>query len=128
MDLRNFFFGGITFGLTLIPQLWFNFRHDNILFKAFQNFVASSPPTLVQSRLEFYFDTFTKHFTLASFEWRWVLILILLVGLIKNFRNLWQNNVFRLAVIWVLTPVLALLLYTGNNGYVWGIISLVFFQ
>lgn len=120
MDLRNFFFGGITFGLTLIPQLWFNFRHDNILFKAFQNFVASSPPTLVQSRLEFYFDTFTKHFTLASFEWRWVLILILLVGLIKNFRNLWQNNVFRLAVIWVLTPVLALLLYTGNNGYVWG--------
>ena len=47
-------------------------------------------------------------------------------GIDKNFRNLWQNNVFRLAVIWVLTPVLALLLYTGNNGYVWGIISLVF--
>lgn len=120
MDFKNLFLGGLAFGLTLIPQLWFNFRHENILFKAFQNFVVDSPPAIVQSRLEFYFDTFTKHFTLASFELRWLMVLILIIGLVKGSSILFKNDIFKLGLIWIMTPVIALLLYTGNNGYVWG--------
>ena len=36
-DLRTIFYAGLAFFVTLLPQIFFNFRHDNIIFNNFIN-------------------------------------------------------------------------------------------
>jgi len=111
-----------TFSLTLIPQLWFNFRHDNILFAAFARFLLaekSFTPVLsdfYRQRLFFYFDTFSQKFFLD----RNLAIpfgVILLVAFLLTFRK-FKKVFWGLTIIWV-TPLVFLLFYHGNYGFVW---------
>jgi len=122
--LKTALFGVIAFGLTLLPQLYFDFRHDHILLKAFNRFLLSEKsfqPEVVgffSNRLKFYFDNFSN---ILFIEKPTAVIagLFLLILLLVFSKKLFQKS-FAALLIWWATPLIFLLFYHGNHGYVWG--------
>jgi 4-amino-4-deoxy-L-arabinose transferase-like glycosyltransferase len=109
--------------LTLVPQLIFNFRHNNILFTAFERFLVTqksfSPAVsgFFTQRLDFYFTSFSQKLfldrPLAVF-----FSLLLLLFIITIYKNL-PRKPLTILLIWLFTPMVLLLFYHGNYGYVW---------
>jgi 4-amino-4-deoxy-L-arabinose transferase-like glycosyltransferase len=116
--------GLFMFCLTLLPQLYFNFRHENILFKAFQRFLISEKSFqatvsgFYSDRLHFYFRVFTEKLINSS---QLLPILLLLLGILFLivFRKFFTKSTTVL-LVWIFVPLISLLFYHGNNGYVWG--------
>lgn len=113
-----------SFFVTLIPQLYFNYRHDNILFQGFKDFLITKKSFGAVSA-SFYFDRL-KFYCQVFFEKLIndnnllpLFILLLLIGLLFAFNELLSKNT-GLLVIWIITPLLFLLFYHGNYGYIWG--------
>ncbi len=117
----HFFF---TFSLTLIPQLWFNLRHDNLLLDSFRRFLVTDRSFLpavfdfYPRRLGFYFAEFSAKF-FADHTLALVFSVVLLL-LTFFFRSKLITRPLTVLLIWVITPLVFLLFYHGNNGYVWG--------
>ncbi|KKU03470.1 MAG: Glycosyl transferase family 39 [Candidatus Amesbacteria bacterium GW2011_GWB1_47_26] len=120
---RHMLIGLLFFGLTLMPQIIFNFRHQNILFGAFKTFLVSQrsfqpqPVAFLSTRLKFYYDTFTPRYfrtpgTALFFS------VFTLGTLVLVWRKL-PNTPLKVLLIWWLTPMVLLLFYHGNKGYVW---------
>lgn len=116
--------GIIFFGLTLLPQLYFDLRHDHILLNAFKRFLVSEKsfqPEVIgflSTRLKFYFDNFSN---ILFIEKTTAIIagLFLLVLLLLFIKKLFTRS-FTALFIWWTTPLVFLLFYHGNHGYVWG--------
>jgi 4-amino-4-deoxy-L-arabinose transferase-like glycosyltransferase len=111
------------FLLTLVPQLYFNYRHDNILVNSFKKFLVadkSFTPVLssfYSQRLFFYFDTFSQKIMLDR-SWAFIFFVIVAALMIIGFTKIPKKPFFTLLIIWI-TPLVLLLFYHGNNGYVW---------
>ena len=120
---RDFLISFSFFGLTLLPQIVFDFRHGHLLFNAFRKFLiadSSFQPRLTElltSRLRFYFDIFTNKFFLSR-EISRLFVVILTVLAFSARRRLPKIPTLTL-LVWWLVPVISLLFYHGNNGYVW---------
>jgi 4-amino-4-deoxy-L-arabinose transferase-like glycosyltransferase len=119
-NLLHLFF---TFCLTLIPQLLFNFRHENLLVYSFKKFLVtdkSFAPVLFDfypRRLAFYYDSFSGKF-FTDDKLALIFSIVFLVLLAISFRKVFTRNIAVL-VIWFITPLFFLMFYHGNNGYVW---------
>lgn len=115
--------GLLIFGLTLLPQIVFNFRHQNILFNSFKTFLVSDRSfrpevtNLYAQRLSFYRETFTKILAIQP-RAKDLFLVVSIMLLIISWRRLPQKTVATL-LIWWATPVLALMFYHGNKGYIW---------
>ncbi len=124
-NIANFIHLLFAFSLTLLPQLWFNLRHDNILLLAFKKFLVTDKSfapkfsEFVVSRLNFYFGAFSQKLFLdhsIAISMFTLIVVMLVVGLIT--RRLFTRQ-FLVLSVWCLTPLTFLLFYHGNNGYVW---------
>lgn len=120
---RKMIVGLLVLGLTLTPQLIFNFRHQNILFNSFRTFLVSErsfqpqPISFLSTRLKFYYDTFTPRYfrTQGAALFFWVATLSMLVLVWKKI----PQKPLKVLLVWWLTPMAILLFYHGNKGYVW---------
>lgn len=125
LKTKDVFLGLLTFGITLGPQLWFNFRHQNILFSAFYKFLISeksftqSALVIIPERLLFYFNAFSHQLSPAGILERIAMFIFIPVGVLRKWPKLIQNPMFKFILIWLFTPMILLLLYSGNHGYVW---------
>jgi len=113
-----------AFFITLLPQIYFNFRHDGILMTAFRKFLIEDKSfkinlfNLAKSRIMIYYDTFLlkifpvgnvyKIFTLASFS-----------ALMIFFKKKVFNKGGKFLSVWIMVPILGFLFYQGNHGYLW---------
>lgn len=114
----------LAFFLTLLPQIYFNFRHEGILFNAFKKFIAEDKSfgftlgQVLRDRVRTYYDVFfnklvpgNKYYSLG------VLALFSATMIIYGKKIINQGG--KLLLIWLLVPVVGFLFYQGNHGYVW---------
>ncbi|HJZ05700.1 hypothetical protein A2634_05055 [Candidatus Amesbacteria bacterium RIFCSPHIGHO2_01_FULL_48_32] len=123
LNRNNFIFSSLPFVSTLVPQILFNFRHQNILLNSFMKFLIgdrSFQPAVTDfftTRLALYYQFFTsKLFTLP---WAMLLFVVLSLALFLLVRHHISSKPIVSTFIWWLTPVVILLFYHGNKGYVW---------
>lgn len=114
----------VSLGITLIPQIIFDFRHDHILFESFTRFLVSeksfgaSGQGFLVDRLSFYYQAFTAKF---AYDKPQILALVILLVLALVFvKKHVPAKTWIVILTWWLLPLLTLLLYRGNNGYIWG--------
>ena len=123
LNRRHAFLGLTFFLITLVPQLAFNFRHQNIIGQAFARFLVaenSFQPALtdlLSQRLAFYYEIFTNKFFFYVPTNIAFIVITLTLGVLV-FRRL-ESKTLTASLIWILTPVVLLLFYHGNKGYVW---------
>lgn len=111
------------FGLTLLPQILFNIRNQNILLRAFYTFLFSEKsfqPTVTnfyQHRVAFYYEIFTNKFFLDKGLILPSVLAVLVMAIVV--RKKLPNKFIAVLLLWWFTPVIILLFYHGNHGYVW---------
>jgi len=114
---------GFFFGLTLLPQLIFNFRHENIIGQAFSRFLVTESSfrpaftEVLSSRLAFYYEIFTNKF--YFYVPSTIAFLAITFGLGLLLARRLPPRPFWALVVWLAVPVVGLLFYQGNKGYVW---------
>lgn len=121
---RLILFGLLTFLLTLLPQVIFNFRHQDILLTAFKKFLVSERAfrlslwEVFQKRVLIYYDVF---FGKLFPGWgRGVFFSATLFGgLLFVFRKRVFAGEKNILWLWLLMPLAGFLFYQGNFGYVW---------
>ena len=120
---RPSFVGFGLFLVTLVPQIYFNFRHGNILFKAFEKFLIAEKSFRPEfgnfyiERLKFYYDSFSVKIS-PDANLSIVLAIFILVLAAIYIRKL-PHRPIAIMLVWILTPLILLMFYHGNNGYVW---------
>lgn len=111
-----------TFVLIQLPQVIFNLRHDNILFKAFSEVLLKKEnvSVLFWSSLKYRADFFWNSFSEKIFpqptmfaQISFILLGILLIIKINKFR---KNPLFVTLLMFLLIPLVGYTLFQGNYG------------
>jgi len=122
--LRNLFFAGFAFFLTLLPQIIFNWRHQGILVDAFKKFLVLdrsfklSFVKVLKLRLLTYNDVFIGKIFPEAGYFRLVTLIILLAG-VFFFRKKIFSAGGKMLAIWLFLPLVGFIFYQGNHGYIW---------
>lgn len=112
----------VFFVLTLLPQLVFNFRHQNILLHSFQRFLISEHSFQLNlgaysKRLGFYYTAFSDKYYISKRAMAiFAISLPVLFLLIRRKLPAVPTNTL---IIWWATPLVFLLFYHGNHDYIW---------
>ena len=113
--------GGLLF-LTFLPQLLFNFRHDNILFKNIANELLKRDKgdggivVNLISRLKLFWTVYAEKIFLDKTKFTMVFSLLSLFGIIKLNKFGENKNIIKLFGIFILIPLFFYAIYRGNHG------------
>lgn len=114
----------LSFLVTLLPQIYFNFRHEGILVTAFKKFLIEersfgiSFGQVLRQRLLLYFDVFG-----SQLFPRFIVGRIVAVASFSALAIFYRKKIFsqagKMLAIWLFVPLVGFLFYRGNHGYVW---------
>lgn len=120
---KYLFLSLILFFITFLPQFIFNFRHDNILVNAFKKFLVEDRSfktsffQVLIKRVMLYYDIFCGYF-FPNIKNLKIIVLALFSAPLFFFRKKLSKTQVMLWV-WFVTPLVGLLFYQGNHGYIW---------
>lgn len=124
VGLKALFLFLTAFLITLLPQIYFNFRHDGILIAAFKKFLVLDKSfgfsffQVLKLRVVTYYDVFAgKLIPLGGWP-KMVILALFSAGLILFWKKI-INEGGKLLLIWLVVPLVGFLFYQGNHGYVW---------
>jgi len=114
-----------VFLLTLLPQIAFNFRHENILFNNFKRVFLEEKSfrlsfwEVLNTRMNYFWTVFYS----KIFSW-WkgytaVFVIIVTGVLVSRRKKLADNKVLPLFLIFIGVPMLGYLAFQGNRGNVY---------
>lgn len=110
--------------LTILPQMIFNFRHENILFNNFKNLFlaerAFKPFTkfILEVRSEYFWSVFSTKLFPGGYINRILFVTIAGAVIISSF-NKFKTKVLPLFVIFLVTPMVGYILFQGNFGNIY---------
>ena len=113
-----------TFLLTLLPQILFNLRHDNILFDNFRKLFfeerAFKPLTeyILETRLHYFWSVAYNKIFITNPAVSKVVFGLLTVFTFLNRKKI-KSDFLKLSAIFLLTPVVGYLFFQGNHGNIY---------
>lgn len=124
LSFKLLFLSFIVFFVTLLPQIYFNFRHEGILMSAFKKFLVEEKSfkvsfgKIILERFSTYYDVFTNKIFPPSGLTGIPILALFSAGLIF-FRDKIFNKKGKFLLIWLFVPLVCYLFYQGNHGYIW---------
>jgi len=121
-NTKTLFVSLILFIFTFSPLLIFDIKHDGILRNGIvNNFVEEKSfvlPTksLLENRTRFYYESFSTKIFHSREKTEMVLLTILLISFIYLLPSLYKNKFSRIILILLISPLLGLYFYQGNNN------------
>ena len=123
-NAKNFMLAIIAFFTTLLPQILFNFRHNNLLLNNFRRvLIAEKSFRMTMSpvwevRTQYFWSVFRSKIFPEETQFAQILITLLLFILLVSYKKL-KKPILPLFMIFLLTPMVGLLLFQGNYGNVY---------
>ena len=124
LKVKWLFLSFLAFFVTLIPQIYFDFRHEGVLRNAFKKFLLEEKSfrlsflQTVHLRLLTYYDVFVGKL-LTSGGGSKLFVLALFSATLFFFSKKLFNQGGKMLAIWLFVPLLGYFFYQGNHGYVW---------
>lgn len=113
-----------AFFITLLPQIYFNFRHEGILVSAFKKFLIEeksfklSLGSTIPKRLLLYYDVFIGKLVPNGNNLKLAILALFSASVLYFRKNLFLKEK-KLLLIWVIAPLVGYFFYQGNHGYIW---------
>jgi 4-amino-4-deoxy-L-arabinose transferase-like glycosyltransferase len=114
---------GLAFFVTVAPLILFDFIHGHILSSNIREFGGGSfglpSQSLLESRVELYIDVFTNK---IFHDRKPIQILFLVIATICGLvfsKRMFKNNYARIPFLLLISPVVGLLFFHGNDGVVY---------
>ncbi|PWU24051.1 hypothetical protein C5B42_00845 [Candidatus Cerribacteria bacterium 'Amazon FNV 2010 28 9'] len=113
----------VGFGLFLLPQAFFELRHQFLstkaLIESFRTTRDHSVIVNIGNRAQLLFHLYAKGLFPGK-EWLFGVLIIVccIVGFVKR-ATLWKSRMFRIIACWFFVPLLFDLWYNGNHGNFW---------
>lgn len=121
-SLNNSIAAFLAFFVTLIPQIIFNFRHDNILLNNFyslfvkqKGFSAPVASTLSQ-KLDYFWGVFYSKIFVGNQTAAIVFIILSLAFLFAAWKKTNKKGAISLLLLFILTSVAGIFFFQGNHG------------
>lgn len=115
---------GLLF-LTFAPQIWFDFKHEHILWSAVKKFLMGEGSfklsfwEVARIRWKFYQDVFGSKLFPSTGQYRGWFLAIFAAGLVLFSKSLVKNKYFLCSVLIFVSPLLGMVFFQGNNGNVY---------
>lgn len=115
----------VVFLLTLIPQLAFNFRHDNLLLNNFERlfFIEKSfKPNfwvVLPTRLSYFWEVFHSKIMPGNMHYVIIAGLLSLFGLIVSRNPNFVKFGRTILLTFLITPMFGYILFQGNSGNIY---------
>lgn len=123
-DKKTLLISSFFFLITLVPQVVFNFRHENILFNNFKRVLVEErsfrPTTNIiwEKRTEFFWNVFrNKIFPEESTIAAIIITLLIFILIVSRYKQ--KKLILPLFGIFLITPMVGLLLFQGNYGNIY---------
>src|SRR3972149_12086099 len=112
-----------AFGVTLLPQILFNFRHENILLNNFQKLFVEErgfqfTKFLLEERTKFFWEVTTNKLITGWYFYSAIFFFLVFLALTFGAKNL-KKGLLKLLGIFFLIPVLGYYSFRGNHGVVY---------
>lgn len=110
---------------TLVPQILFNIRHDNLLFNNFAKlFIEEKGFSLdywnvLDTRLNYFWDVFASKIYHSAHPYRYFFTLTAGASLLYFRKSLTSSNVLWLFLIFLGVPMVGYTLFQGNYGNIY---------
>lgn len=111
--------------LIFLPQIYFDFKHDHVLFNSINKFLISEKSfklsfwEVVKARIPFYYGVFFSKIFATSALWRYYFALILAFFTLLTFKKLMKNTYFLILALFLFCPMAGMLFFQGNQGNVY---------
>lgn len=115
----------LAFGATLMPQLYFNFRHENILFKGFaETFLAKKSFSgnvlqVLPLRAKYFWDVASSKIIPGRNLFNAVFFIASLVGIVFLIIKKKLAKFLILSLIFLGAPIVGITLFQGNFGNIY---------
>ncbi|MFH1970791.1 MAG: glycosyltransferase family 39 protein [Patescibacteria group bacterium] len=125
-NIKIILLGAVTFGISFLPQLIFDLRHQFILSKNIMKFLFVEKSfkfsfwQIFRVRLPFYYDVFTSLiWSIRNFS-EIILMLLGVLFLVTRLKIYWKKDIFKTIVLLLVSPMIGMLFFQGNYGNVYG--------
>jgi 4-amino-4-deoxy-L-arabinose transferase-like glycosyltransferase len=121
----------LAFGVLLIPQLAFELKNNFLISKNFIGFLTGrvnsdsgkswAIPTynFFIKRLYAYYKIFFSKLDTNVTNYSYIFLIIFLLGIIILFHKFRRHVFIKLQILWLFIPLLFLLFFVGNYGYLY---------
>ncbi len=114
----------LVFFATLIPQILFNFRHENILFKSFKRVISEEKSfrnpfstSNLEKKRDYFWSVFSPKIFPGHVKYSDLFYLSSLVGLILAFRK--KKDEIMLLLIFIGVAIVGFTFFQGNYGNIY---------
>lgn len=120
-----FFLSMLLFTLTLTPQLYFNFRHENILFNNFSSLFFQEKgfkgvtQFIWDERMKFFWSVFSTKIYPSPGEFTAFLTVLSLALLLFNKNRLKDKRAVPLLLVFLGIPMIGYIFFQGNYGNIY---------
>ena len=115
----------LIFFITLIPQILFNFRHDNLLFNNFiQLFTKeeSFSPNIwlvLDDRMNYFWGVYHSKILVGKPHYVAIFSMFSFAGILYFWKELYKKKILQLLGIFLIVPAIGLILFQGNHGNIY---------
>lgn len=108
--------------LTLLPQILFNFRHDNILFNNFKKVLVDEKSfrltfwEVLETRINYFWTVFSSKIFPGKENFAFIFAFISLLAIITTKRTKRLSDALKLLLLFIGMPILGITLFQGNFG------------
>lgn len=123
-DKKTLLFCLVIFAITLLPQIIFNFRHENILLNNFKELIFKEKAfrlfnlDILSLRAKYFWNVFSSKIFPGWSDYAILFGAVCLGSLIAGFREI-KKEVFILFSIFLFTPIAFYSLFQGNYGNIY---------
>jgi 4-amino-4-deoxy-L-arabinose transferase-like glycosyltransferase len=123
-DLKTYFYSFAAFFVTVIPQIIFNFRHENLLIKNFYDFFFQEKAFRVSindvfmERSHYFWNVFSTKLFPGNPNYAVLFIFLSMVFLLVGRKKL-KKGLLKLFLIFLGVPIVGYYLFQGNYGNIY---------
>ena len=124
-DKKTFIIASAVFLATLLPQILFNFRHENLLVNNFKRVLVDEKSFKLplkadtKYRLEYFWSVYHAKIFPGWKVYAAVFSLLSATVIVANWKSLFKNYALSLLLIFIGIPILGYLTFYGNFGNIY---------